>query len=431
MNRRFTGSLFVLWFALTTPAISQAADTCQLVFDAGSSGTRLYAYENTTDGLKEIFPNPITIDIGVSWALEKKQCGEQACTDTDIEQAVAGLIREFHQHRTDHCAAGITAVSLYATAGMRLAAQKRGRQSLSQTYQQLKSEILKTFASLGDAYPEVTKDNITVRTLSGQEEGIYTWLTINSLKNNRIDLDGIFEVGGASLQLAYPCTDYDQVCLQNSVRVSYKGRGINLFSYSWLGLGRTEAYRIFNAEKGFPCNSVADSKNGSPFNLERCRTAMASAFSFHGKDEFTLRDPLNYNAFGVKGYSVAISIPPGTEFHGAGGIGYENLKTLKQDATEICNQTVADLIAHQEDKFESIRYTPESLLHSQCFARLYFDTLLDNIPGLTLVSNNREINGVKVGWTLGAAICEQTGCIDKKNLSCRWNRDSSCTSETH
>jgi hypothetical protein len=68
------------------------------------------------------------------------------------------------------------------------------------------------------------------------------------------------------------------------------------------------------------------------------------------------------------------------------------------------------------------------LLKSQCFARLYFDTLLENIPGLNLTSNEREIDDVKVGWTLGAAICEQTNCVDRKDLSCRWNKDSSCSS---
>jgi hypothetical protein len=51
-----------------------------------------------------------------------------------------------------------------------------------------------------------------------------------------------------------------------------------------------------------------------------------------------------------------------------------------------------------------------------------------NIPGLNLTSNEREIDDVKLGWTLGAAICEQTNCIDRKDLSCRWNKDSSCAS---
>jgi hypothetical protein len=95
---------------------------------------------------------------------------------------------------------------------------------------------------------------------------------------------------------------------------------------------------------------------------------------------------------------------------------------------EICNQTVANLVTHKDDTFKSIKYTPAHLLKSQCFARLYFDTLLKNIPGLNLTSNERKIDDVKVGWTLGAAICEQTNCVDRKDLSCRWNKDSSCAS---
>lgn len=89
---------------------------------------------------------------------------------------------------------------------------------------------------------------------------------------------------------------------------------------------------------------------------------------------------------------------------------------------------MADLITGKEDAFKSIKYTPEYLLKSQCFARLYFDSLVSSIPGLNLTSNERDIDDVKVGWTLGAAICEQTNCLDRKELSCRWNKDLSCGS---
>jgi hypothetical protein len=424
--KAFFWGLLAVGIALVTSTNLKSDDKCQLIFDAGSSGTRLYAYENSKNELKEVFPDPMEIDIGISWALEKKQCGGVGCTDEDIKKVVADLIKEFHQKKADHCKAGIAAVNLYSTAGMRLAAQKQGRPAILETYAKLNAEILKTFSSFGDEYASVTEQNVSARTLAGQEEGIYTWLTINRLKNNGAKLEGILEIGGASLQLTYPCDEDDQACLNNAVKVLYKNRTVNLFSYSWLGLGRTEAFRIYNVEKGFPCNAAADSKNESPFNLDRCLTAMSGSFTENSARDFILLDPLNYNAQGSKGSEVKISIPAGTEFHGAGGIGFENLDTLRSDAEEICDQTVADLIAHKDDAFKSIKYTPRHLLVSQCFARLYFDTLLGSIPGLNLTSNAREINGVKVGWTLGAAICEQTNCVDKKDLPCRWNKKLSC-----
>jgi hypothetical protein len=246
------------------------------------------------------------------------------------------------------------------------------------------------------------------------------------LKNNRTNLEGILEIGGASLQLTYPCSEDDQACLKNAVKVFYNNSTVNLFSYSWLGLGRTEAYRIYNVEKGFPCNPAADSENNSPYNFDQCLASIAESFTKKSERDFILRDPLNYNAHGTRGSEVKISIPAGTEFHGAGGIGYENLDTLKLDAAEICDQTVKNLLTHKKGTFKSIKHTPKPLLKSQCFARLYFATLLESIPGLNLTSNEREINDVKVGWTLGAAICEQTNCLAKKDLSCRWNKDLSC-----
>jgi hypothetical protein len=426
--KEFLTGLLVLNIALATTADLKADDKCQLIFDAGSSGTRLYAYENSNGELKEVYSDPIEVDIGISWALEKKQCGGTSCTDENIKKIVADLIKEFHHTKAEHCNAGIAAVNLYSTAGMRLAAQQRGRSAITETYNELKAEIFKTFAAFGDEYSSVTEQNISARTLAGQEEGIYTWLTINTLKNNQIKLDGIFEIGGASMQITYPCGEDDQECLSNAVKVFYNNNTVNLFSYSWLGLGRTEAFRIYNVEKGFPCNPAADSENKSPFDYEKCLASMAESFTKNAEREFILLDPLNYDAYGTQGRKVKISIPAGTEFHGTGGIGYENLDTLKLDAAEICGQTVADLITHKENAFKSIKHTPEHLLKSQCFARLYFDTLLGSTPGLNLTSNEREINGVKVGWTLGAAICEQTNCVDKKDLSCRWNKDLSCGS---
>jgi len=431
--KRFLIGLLVINIALATIALITTADLkaddrCQLIFDAGSSGTRLYAYENPNGELKEVFSDPIEVNIGISWALEKKQCGATSCTDANIKKVVADLIKEFHQTKAEHCTAGIAAVNLFSTAGMRLAAQKQGRSAIAETYRELKAEILETFASFDDEYSSVTEENISARTLTGQEEGIYTWLTVNTLKKNLKKLNGIIEFGGASLQLAYPCGEGDQECLKNAVKVFYQNNTVNLFSYSWLGLGRAEAFRIYNVEKGFPCNPAADSENESPFDSEQCQASMAESFTKNAERGFILLDPLNYNAQDTKGRGVKISIPAGTEFHGAGGIGYENLDTLRLDAAEICGQTVADLMTHKEGAFKSIKHTPEHLLKSQCFARLYFDALLGNIPGLDLTSNEREIDDVKVGWTLGAAICEQINCLDKKDLPCRWNKGSSCGS---
>jgi hypothetical protein len=425
--KEFLKSLLAIYIVFSTTADLKADDKCQLIFDAGSSGTRLYAYEKLNGVLKEVFSDPIEINTGISWALEKKQCGGSSCTDENIKKVVVDLIKEFHQKKADHCKAGIAAVNLYSTAGMRLAAQERGRSNIVETYRELKAEILKTFVSLGDEYSTVTEQNISARTLAGQEEGIYTWLTVNTLKGNHEKLEGVFEIGGASLQIAYPCGEDDQECLSNAVKVFYLNNTVNLFSYSWLGLGRAEAFRIYNVEKGFPCNPLADSENKSPFDYDQCLASIAESFTENEERGFILLDPLNYNTQDTRGRKVIISIPPGTEFHGTGGIGYENLDSLKLDAAEVCGQTVADLIAHKEDTFKSIKYTPGHLLKSQCFARLYFDILLENIPGLNLTSNEREIDDVKVGWTLGAAICEQTNCLDKKDLPCRWNKDSFCS----
>jgi len=293
--------ILAIFIALTTNADLKADDVCQLIFDAGSSGTRLHVYENSNGDLREVYADPIEVNIGISWALEQKLCGEISCTDEHIKNVVADLIGEFYQNKGDHCAAGITAVNLYATGGMRLAEQKQGRSAVAETYQNLKTEILKAFASFGDEYSRISEQNILARTLAGQEEAIYTWLTINTLKKRHRKLDGIIEIGGASLQIAYPCGKGDQQCLNNAVKVNYQNNTLDLFAYSWLGLGRAEAFRIYNAEKGFPCNPAADSDNQSPFDYDQCLASIGESFTENGEPGFILLDPLNYNAQNAKG----------------------------------------------------------------------------------------------------------------------------------
>ena len=95
--KRYLKSFLAIFVALTTSVDLKADDTCQVIFDAGSSGTRLYVYEHSNGVPREVYADPIEVDIGISWALEKKQCGETSCTDEHIKKVVADLIREFQE----------------------------------------------------------------------------------------------------------------------------------------------------------------------------------------------------------------------------------------------------------------------------------------------------------------------------------------------
>jgi hypothetical protein len=76
---------------------------------------------------------------------------------------------------------------------------------------------------------------------------------------------------------------------------------------------------------------------------------------------------------------------------------------------------------------QNIKYTPEDILHSECFNNLYLYSLMDTIPNLNIESNDRKINDTSVGWTLGAAVCETNNCLDKSMLNCHWKEDNECS----
>jgi hypothetical protein len=94
----------------------------------------------------------------------------------------------------------------------------------------------------------VVKRGFTVRqigTITGQDESIYAWISLNYLKGNLRagqDTEGIIEVGGASAQVALAVPSVGD--LGESVRRVRVGElDFAVLSHSFLGLGQNEARR--------------------------------------------------------------------------------------------------------------------------------------------------------------------------------------------
>lgn len=219
---------FMIMILLFIPFKNSAlAQTYEAVIDAGSSGTRLYLYENESrEGgfvlrtLLEEEPDNLK---GLS----------RYATDTDRAgpAEIGPLLTRLRSFLVSKALlASEVSVSVLATGGMRLLDGKIAEQ----IYSSVKREIARHGLS-----------ERRVGTITGQEEGLYAWTDVNYLMGNfrgSQRTEGIVEVGGASAQVTFAIASPDGLgeAVQN---LKIGQQAYRVLSVSYLGLGQNEARR--------------------------------------------------------------------------------------------------------------------------------------------------------------------------------------------
>lgn len=121
-----------------------------------------------------------------------------------------------------------------------------------------------------------------VKTITGSEEGLYSWANINYLQGNfepnstQIQTNGVYEVGGASAQIAFQISDglkygsYENKTSFNHHEVKVNNKSYNVVSISHLGLGQNEVRASLMQENNnynscYPTGyNQAESKGATP-----------------------------------------------------------------------------------------------------------------------------------------------------------------------
>jgi hypothetical protein len=239
--------------------------SCHIIYDAGSHGTRLYVYQQTASGwIKNSGPKTGALADPV------RRIRGKTITDTGavVDEVVDSLENMRHDGPSDDSGiplwlafdwrerCNIESVSVYGTAGMRLAEQKDPEGS-------------KRIWDLLNAGLSVLVDmDVETRTLSGYEEGLYAWL---AKREERSSNDfGIVEMGGASVQVTFPCSSCGV-----SRRVKVKGRRVPVYSHSFLGWGQDEAFNKFGT---LPACKLGAGIGNPQWNSAECAAGM-KAFS--------------------------------------------------------------------------------------------------------------------------------------------------------
>lgn len=366
---------------------AQVTNDCRVIYDAGSGGTRLYIYERTATGWRErkgpevaALADPVREIRGSKWDQADKVVAE-------VVAALPAMLKDAPLEDGERAWQGIdwrnkcnvVSVSVFATAGMRIAEQT----------QRTRSETL--WRNLKQGLQTVVGANVpvTARTLTGFEEGLFAWLALAETSGTT-DF-GIVEMGGASTQVAYPCPHCD--AKSDSVRtIDLGGSRVRFFSDSFLGLGTNEAPRTL----GFPpaCRyGIGESNSG--WKLAHCADRIRFSYK-----RGTIFDPYNF-ANGAYGRDVAIPTADArvAKWYLTGAFQY-----MEQTTPDQCCAT------------RGACYEPETA----CFRAVYLEKYL---AALKLTNTQPSSSS----WTKGANLCLAGNCLAPAQPSpvCRWS-DRGC-----
>ncbi|XP_012315566.1 ectonucleoside triphosphate diphosphohydrolase 3 [Aotus nancymaae] len=215
-----------------------------IVLDAGSSRTTVYVYqwpaekENNTGVVSQTFKCSVQ-GSGISSYGNNPQDVPKAFED--CMQKVKGQVPS-HLH-------GSTPIHLGATAGMRL---------LRLQNETAANEVLGSIQSYFKSQPF---DFRGAQIISGQEEGVYGWITANYLMGNFLEKNlwhmwvhphgvetiGALDLGGASTQISFVAGEKVDLNTSDIMQVSLYGYVYTLYTHSFQCYGRNEAEKKFLA----------------------------------------------------------------------------------------------------------------------------------------------------------------------------------------
>ncbi len=359
----------------------------QFVIDSGSSGSRIYVYNkvNTESGyvITDLYEKKTNVPLA-SFANNPTAAGT----------SIAPLLESAVGYLTSNVESSINLAniptSILGTAGMRLISESEQ----TQIYANVAESIVRLGLKLGQ-----------VKTITGQYEGVYSWLDVNYLQNNlsnNTPTNGIFEVGGASAQVAFATTNSNA---SNSpvVTINANGRNYNVYSTSFLGLGQDYARGVMNSEANhnqcYPNGYIFNGINTPYFN---------DALNINGNFDYN-GCVSNYESV-INGYPAINSINQTAGFYSQKFVGVSsvyyalNFWGIESDPSQLaskiqttCTETYSQIQTEYPTAFN---------VQNQCANSVLINNMMFN--NLQLEPNQLysvlSINGTSLTYTLGFAL---------------------------
>ncbi|XP_066207579.1 ectonucleoside triphosphate diphosphohydrolase 3 [Saccopteryx leptura] len=215
-----------------------------IVLDAGSSRTTVYVYQWPAE--KE--NNTGVVSQTCKCSVKGSGISSYGKTPQEAPKAFEDCMQKVKEQIPGHLH-GSTRVYLGATAGMRL---------LRLQNETAANEVL---ASIQNYFNSQPFDFRGAQIISGQEEGIYGWITANYLMGNFLEKDlwhmwvhpngvettGALDLGGASTQISFAVGEKVELNTSDIMKVSLYGYVYTLYTRSFQCYGRNEAEKRFLA----------------------------------------------------------------------------------------------------------------------------------------------------------------------------------------
>eukprot|EP00274_Cyanoptyche_gloeocystis_P003105 CAMPEP_0196654530 /NCGR_PEP_ID=MMETSP1086-20130531/4251_1 /TAXON_ID=77921 /ORGANISM="Cyanoptyche gloeocystis , Strain SAG4.97" /LENGTH=470 /DNA_ID=CAMNT_0041986351 /DNA_START=48 /DNA_END=1460 /DNA_ORIENTATION=+ len=391
-----------------------------VMLDAGSTGTRVHvyklAYDKGTKSIVVLDDETISSKPGVSsFASNPEEAGSSLKPLFDF-----ALSKLNESERTD------TPVFFKATGGLRLLAED------------IQEKILESVRIFIQSYSTFKFDPAWAKVIDGRDEGVFAWIHLNYLLGafndsnpNAGETKGVLDMGGASTQVAFVSSeDHPEF---KSFKVSFAGKDYNVYTYSHLGFGLYQAFArhktaVFKERKVTEANSEGELEDPCyPVGYLEERTIDGVRHVVVGTGDVAACRELVLSLLNLSSNSAPCSFPV-CSMNGAyqpiisgdiyafayyaeraetlGLAGKISIAHLEQAGEHVCALT-------WDEVRKSFKDAPGGkYAHELCFAMNYFPAILHrglglprDVPTVTLTS---YVNGVELGWSLGAVLYEMS-----------------------
>ena len=376
------------------------------VVDAGSSGSRIFLYEWPKHGdgrTEEVFYEEITPGIS------DLEHGLPA-----LQQLVTLAKNALPQYQIN---ARDVPIYLGATAGLRLLEPVQSEI----TMMQIKDLLHKS---------DFMFQNNWARIISGEEEGVYDWLTINYLKNGGVLPDrssptfGALDLGGASTQISFSSRGRRLLRSKEAFPLRIDHSNYLLYSHSFLRYGVDEARskhsRHIAASKSNsknPCYPVGYVDEGTNLsgssNWEECLSSVSQLFDpanclEYGEPCFDSKSLTQLATHEEKFVATSAFVFAWDFLQLKIGTNTDDLATLNKQAQKICNLEFSQQVRNYRQykrrrNGSSVRTTNKP--YAQCFNAAYIYHLLSKGYSMPILNTPIEVDDIK-SWTLGMMLVE-------------------------
>ncbi|XP_029206086.2 ectonucleoside triphosphate diphosphohydrolase 1-like [Acropora millepora] len=371
-----------------------------IAFDAGETKTKMVIYKihSKTSPLHvkdvtQLHPSLTQVEPGIGWLAERPSAVEDYLLP--LMNAAVSTVPEEKQRSSP--------VFFLATGGMRRLREDLANATLKEVKRLLSDKRKCPFEfDLKDA-----------RIISGENEGMYGWITVNFLKETLLPgkpkaTYGILDVGGASNENAFESST------NVTLSLTLGERKINLFSKSYLGYGLEQAYHRYltiqmlsqqSLTKGVvksPCHFKGSKENVTighlvviiegTASIETCRSFILEAF-FSGSDGSPFYDQPDLEG-DLFGYAGIFYIARNLGLVESGEIKPLSVATFEKTSRKSCSEDYKQTHTHKS-------------VTRDCFRSNFIYELLAKGYGLNedkVIQVGNKLEGFDLGWTLGAVL---------------------------